>query len=137
VLAFDFGTRRVGVAVGNTVVRAAHPLATIDEARNDERFSAIGALVAEWQPGRLVVGLPLHADGTAHAMTARARRFASQLSGRFGIPVTLVDERHTSEVAKAQLAAEGRGGRARRDLTDAVAAQVILQAYFDEHDRIA
>jgi len=137
VLAFDFGTRRVGVAVGNTLVRAAHPLVTIDEERTDERFAAIAALVAQWQPARFVVGLPLHEDGTAHAMTARARRFANQLGGRFGIPVDLVDERHSSQVAKAELAAQGRGGRVHRDLRDAVSAQVILQAYFDEHDRTA
>lgn len=130
VLAFDFGTRRVGVAVGNTLLRAAHPLATIDEERADPRFDAIASLVAQWQPGLFVVGVPLHADGTAHAMTSRARRFARQLHGRFGLPVVEIDERYTTQVAQSEVRGSGPRGRARRD---AVAAQIILQAYFDEH----
>ena len=135
VLAFDFGTRRIGVAVGNTLMRTAHALATIDAAREDARFAAIGALVDEWRPDRFVVGLPVHADGTPHAMTQRAREFAAELSRRFARPVALVDERHTSEVARHALAASGRGGRTSRDLRDRVAAQIILQAWFDEpHD---
>ena len=111
VLAFDYGTRRVGVAVGNTLVRVAHELATIDEERSDARFDAIAALVAEWQPRRFVVGLPLHADGTEHETTARARRFARRLEGRFDVPVSLVDERYTTDEAKARMAASGRGSR--------------------------
>ena len=131
VLAFDFGTRRIGVAVGNTLVRVAHPLATIDEARTDARFAAIAALVAEWQPGALVVGVPLHADGTEHAMTARARRFARQLAGRFRLPVMAADERFTTQAAQAGLARR-RAGRAGRDERDAASAQLILQGWFDE-----
>jgi putative Holliday junction resolvase len=137
VLAFDYGKRRVGVAVGNTLVRAAHPLATIDEERADARFAAIASLVSQWQPQRFVVGLPVHADGREHELTARARRFANQLEGRFRVPVSLVDERHSTDEAKARLAAAGRGGRRHRDLRDAVAAQVILQAFFDGHDGTA
>ncbi len=137
VLAFDFGTQRVGVAVGNTLVRAAHPLATIARERTDERFAAIDALIADWRPQRLVVGLPVHADGTPHGMTARARRFARQLEGRFKLPVSLVDERHTTEDAEARLAADGRGGRRARADRDAVAAQLILQAYFDDGSHAA
>jgi putative Holliday junction resolvase len=133
VLAFDFGTRRIGVAVGNTIVRAAHPLATIDARTSADRFAAIHALIREWQPQRLVVGLPVHADGAEHEMTQRARRFARQLGGRFRLPVVEVDERHTTEAATSELAAArtGRGGRARRD---EIAARVILQAYFDGLD---
>lgn len=129
VLAFDFGTRRVGVAVGNTLVRAAHPLATIDEEATAPRFDAIAKLVAEWQPGLMVVGVPLHADGTEHAMTRHARRFARQLQGRFGLPVVEVDERYTTQAAESEIRGGGRGARARRD---EVAAQLILQGYFDE-----
>jgi putative holliday junction resolvase len=131
VLAFDFGTRRVGVAVGNTLVRAAQPLTTIAQEGADERFAAIGALIAEWRPQHLVVGLPVHADGTPHEMTMRSQRFARQLEGRFGLPVSLVDERYTTEEAEARLAACGRGGRRGRAERDAIAAQLILQAYFD------
>jgi putative holliday junction resolvase len=132
VLAFDFGTRRIGVAVGNTLVRVAHPLATIESEANEARFAAIEALIAEWQPGELVVGIPVHADGTAHDMTLRARRFARQLAGRFRLPVVEVDERHTTEAAQSQLAQAGLGGRRGRGHRDEVAAQLILQAYFDE-----
>jgi len=133
-LAFDFGARRIGVAVGTTRLRTARPLTTIDTERNDQRFAAIAALIAEWQPDRLVVGLPLHADGTPHEMTARARRFAHQLEGRTGLPVVQVDERHTTELARSALQAGGRGGREHRALRDAVAAQLILQAYLDTPD---
>jgi putative Holliday junction resolvase len=133
-LAFDFGARRIGVAIGNTRLRTARSLTTIDEERSDARFAAIAALLAHWQPQQLVVGLPLHADGTAHETTARALRFARQLRGRFGLPVLMVDERHTTQIAKAELAAAGRGGREHRALRDAVAAQIILQAYLDSPD---
>ena len=134
-LAFDFGTRRIGVALGTTRLRSARPLTIIETERNDARFAAIDALVAEWKPDRLVVGLPLHADGTPHDMTARARRFARQLAARYRLPVAEVDERHTSELATARLRSEGRGGREHRAMRDAVAAPIILQAYLDEpHD---
>jgi len=135
VLAFDFGTRRIGVAVGNTLTRAAHPLQTIDAANAHTRSAAIAALVDEWRPQRLVVGLPVHADGAEHAMTARARAFALALERRFALPVTLADERYTSELAKQALSTSGRGARADRNLRDQLAAQMILQAWLDgQHD---
>ncbi|MEP7183768.1 MAG: Holliday junction resolvase RuvX [Betaproteobacteria bacterium] len=130
-LAFDFGTKKIGVAVGNTLVRVAHPLATIAAEANARRFDAIAALIAEWQPGRLVVGRPLHVDGTEHEMTQRAQRFAHQLEGRFGLPVAFVDERYTTRAADTTLREAGTTGRARKAARDEVAAQLILQAYFD------
>lgn len=132
VLAFDFGTRRIGIAVGNTLLREARPLATIERDRVDERFAAIAALIAEWQPARLVVGVPTHADGTPHAMTDRARQFARKLGGRFRLPVSEVDERYTTLAAKEQLAAAGVRGAPARAQRDEVAAQIILQSWFDE-----
>jgi putative holliday junction resolvase len=134
-LAFDFGTRRIGVAVGNTLVGAAHPLLTIDDDSNAARFATIAGLIAEWQPAALVVGRPVHADGTEHEMTVRAERFARQLEGRFGLPVARVDERYSTEVAVASLAGAGVRGRDRRAAKDAVAAQVILQSYLDAMTR--
>jgi putative holliday junction resolvase len=132
VLAFDFGTKRIGVAVGNTIVHLAQPLVTV-AADAATMMAMIAALVAEWQPGELVVGLPRHADGTPHAMTAKTERFAEALRDRFKLPVALVDERWTTELAQEQLNRErrGRAGRAHRD---EIAAQLILQAYFDEQD---
>ena len=133
ILAFDFGTRRIGVAVGEHATRIAHPLATIDSEKNAERFAAIAALIDEWQPALLLVGLPTHADRTEHEVTARARRFARQLAGRFHIEVVLVDERYTTQAAAGALSAAGVKTREHRRVRDRVAAQLILQAYLDQH----
>lgn len=133
VLAFDFGTRRIGVAMGETILGLARPLTTIEGEANAPRFAAIEALLREWQPARLVVGLPLALDGTPHDMTARARRFANQLHGRFGLPVDLVDERLTSAEAESRMREAGTDTRRHRAQVDAVAAQIILQSYFDTH----
>jgi putative Holliday junction resolvase len=122
VLGFDFGLKRIGVAVGNTMMRQAQPLTIISAATNDAKFAAIGALIGQWTPARCVVGLPSHPDGAEHEMTVRCRRFANQLHGRYGLEAILVDERYSSAVLAQQ-----RGER-----IDAEAAAVILQQYFDE-----
>ena len=132
ILAFDFGTRRIGVAVGNTLLRRATPLTIINDEKTDARFSKIADLLAEWQPGAMVVGLPSNDDGTPHELTALCRRFANRLKGRFNLPVLLVDERYTSASASAQLHEEGIHGKKQKALIDQYAAQQILQAYFDE-----
>jgi putative Holliday junction resolvase len=131
VLGFDFGTERIGVAVGESLLGQARALTTIASPANDARFAAIGKLVAEWQPARLVVGLPLALDGTEHEMTARCRRFAHQLEGRFRLPVELVDERLTSVEAERTIK-PGRHGRDRatKAKVDAEAARLILQDWF-------
>jgi putative Holliday junction resolvase len=131
VLAFDFGTKRIGVAVGETQLGQAHPLTVIRSEAKDERFAAIARLIAEWQPAELVVGLPTHVDGSAHEMTARSRRFAESLRRRFDLPVALADERLTSLDAEARLRETGRSARAAKPLLDAVAAQLILQTWFE------
>ena len=130
VLAFDFGTRRIGVAVGTTITRSARALETIDATHPDRRNAALDRVIAEWRPELLVVGLPVHADGTPHAMTGRARRFGDELRQRFGIPVEYADERHTSELARAALTGRGREGRHKRD---EVAAQIILQGWLGDN----
>ena len=117
-LAFDFGTRRVGVASGNTLLKSAAPLRTIN-AEGDARFDAIAKLVAEWQPDALVVGVPYHPDGAPHDNTRRAQRFARQLHGRFRLPVHEVDERYTTTEALAAGAAD----------VDAASAAVILDQF--------
>ena len=131
-LAFDFGSRRIGVAMGNTLLHQAKPLTTINEEKNELRFARIAALIEEWQPDALVVGLPGNDDGTPHELTALCRRFANRLKGRFNLPTILVDERYTSLAASSQLSAEGIHGRQQKTLIDQYAAQQILQAYFDE-----
>ena len=120
-LAFDFSLRRVGVAAGNALTGTAQPLKTLT-AEGDARFAAIAALIAEWQPDALVVGVPRHPDGAPHDNTARAQRFARQLHGRFRLPVHEVDERWTTTAA-AEAGA--------RDL-DAAAAALILEQFLGE-----
>ncbi len=117
-LAFDFGTRRVGVASGNTVTRSAQPLRTV-ALTGAPRFEALGRLIAEWQPAALVVGVPFHPDGAAHENTARAKKFARQLHGRFKLPVFEVDERYTTTEALSMGAKDA----------DAVAACIILEQF--------
>lgn len=123
ILAFDFGLKRIGVAVGNTLLRQAQPLTIIAAATNDAKFAAISELVEEWKPARCVVGLPFHPDGAEHEMTVRCRRFANQLHGRFGIETVTVDERYSSATIKQQ----------RGTLIDDQAAAIILQQYFDDY----
>ena len=121
ILGFDFGIKRIGVAMGNTLIRQAAPLAVISAQANDVRFAEIAALIEKWGPTRFVVGLPSHPDGTPHDMTARCRKFANQLHGRFNLPVELVDERYSSAVIQAK----------RGEIIDDRAAAIILQQYFE------
>lgn len=120
-LAFDFGTKRVGVASGNTLTRTATPMKTV-AAEGDARFAALGALIAEWQPDALVVGVPYHPDGAAHDNTVRAQRFARQLHGRFRLPVHEVDERYSTTEAHARGAAD----------VDAASAAIILEQFLKD-----
>jgi len=129
-LAFDFGVKRIGVAVGEHELRQAHPLTMIRSERNDQRFSEIAALIDEWKPVCLVVGLPVALDGTPHAMTARCTRFANQLRGRFGIDVAYAEERLSSAEAEERLRESGYNARDAKEHLDALAAQIILQSYF-------
>ena len=122
-LGFDFGLKRIGVAIGNTLIKQAQPLTIISAETNDAKFAAIEALIREWQPARCVVGLPLHPDGAEHELTVRCRRFANQLNGRFGVATVLVDERYSSAVV-----AQKRG-----EAIDAQAAAIILQQYFNDY----
>ena len=117
ILAFDFGEKRIGVAVGNTISKTAQALKIIQGKNQDEKFKAIEALIQEWQPQLLVVGLPTHPDGAEHEMTLKAKRFGNQLHGRYQKEVVWVDERYTSISVQ--------------DGNDALAAQLILQQYLD------
>jgi putative Holliday junction resolvase len=125
VLAFDYGTRRVGVAVGNTETRASQALKTIAAANIDELFREIDSLLKEWQPDQLVVGLPTHPDSSEHEMTHKARRFGNQLQGRFSLPIDWVDERYTSAVLE--------GDPQMHDNLDSHSAALILEQYFAEY----
>lgn len=125
ILAFDYGTRRIGVAVGNTETRVSQALKTITVTSTDGLFQEIDSLLKEWQPDQLVVGLPTHPDGAEHEMTQKARRFGNQLQGRFNLPMDWVDERYTSAVLE--------GDSQMHDNLDAHSAALILEQYFAEH----
>lgn len=129
VIGFDYGTRRIGVALGNTLTGGARAIATIDVGDDDTRFRRIQALIDAWRPDLLVVGRPLAEDGTATDTTRRAERFANRLRGRFRLPVESVDERFSSREAQAIIAAAD----GRRDDEDAVAAAVIVAQWLDAH----
>jgi len=120
VLAFDFGLKRIGVAVGEPELGTAHPLPAVAV------FSQIEKLVDEWKPASLVVGLPTSVQGVAHAMTKQAEDFARRLEKRFKLPVARVDERYTSVEAESRL----KG--VKKKAIDSVAAQLLLEQYFDE-----
>jgi putative Holliday junction resolvase len=134
VLAFDFGERRLGVAVGELSLAITHPLETIVAGSDAARLEQIERLIMEWSPVLLVVGLPSHMDGTEHDLSKRCRRFALQLEHRFGIGIRLVDERLTSRAAGQSLAEAGVHGRRRKSMLDQVAAQHILETFFAASD---
>lgn len=146
ILAFDYGARRIGVAIGNTITRTARPLHTVSEEVTARRFARIGALLNQWHPDSLVVGRPVHPDGTPHQVTVAAERFARQLNGRFGLPVDLVDERYSTVEARGRRRDEQAAGvpvgatpgAVSRDLLDdddASAAAVILEQYLGGLER--
>jgi putative Holliday junction resolvase len=122
ILAFDFGLKRIGVAVGEPELGTAHPLPAVSS------FENIQSLITEWQPAALVVGLPTSTQGEAHAMTKHAEVFARRLEKRFKLPVARVDERYTSVEAESRL----KGTRPKKAEIDSVAAQLILEQYFDQ-----
>lgn len=121
IVAFDFGEKRIGVAVGNTLLKKASPHCIIKSERKDARWVGVEKVIKEWQPTRLVVGRPCHPDGTPHEMTQRAERFSRQLEGRFHLPVDLVDERYSSAVVESDA-----------EFIDDEAAAIILQQWMNE-----
>ena len=127
ILAFDFGLRTIGVAVGNDLLGTATALRPLAARDGVPDWNQIERLIAEWQPGLLVVGLPLNMDGTESEMSRRAARFARRLSGRFNILYELMDERLSSFEARDELAASEHG---RRESIDSLAARLILQSWF-------
>ncbi len=134
VLAFDFGQRRIGIAVGDLATSIASPLTTLCSNSGTQKWSDIGAIIDEWRPGTLIVGVPYNMDGSASALTDLALRFGRQLEGRFGLPVDTVDERLTSREAEAELKRQRRDGLKRRRTSkpdiDKIAARLILETWF-------
>ncbi len=131
-LGFDFGSKRIGVAVGQELTHTARPLVTLNNRDGAPDWEAISRLIDEWQPDALVVGLPLNLDGTDHEVTRLARRFGNRLRGRYNLPVYTMDERLSSAEAEALLAETGRYDKAD---VDKVAAQIILQGWLEQQTR--
>ena len=139
VLGFDVGRRRIGVAVGNTLSASARAVAVVAARDQGPDWDAVAALVRQWRPDRLLVGDPLTLDGEVQAITRVARAFADEAAGRFGLPVQLVDERSSSREADRRFAERRRGGTARRKdaaLLDAVAAEIIVERWLQEHGHL-
>ena len=138
ILGFDFGEKRVGVAVGETATGIASALSTIEAAANEARFAAIDAVVREWKPVLLVVGRPRHAEGGEHAIARLAEKFARRLQSRHRLPVVLVDETLSSAAAESDFREARTRARRAADI-DALAARIILQSYLDDphaHERL-
>ena len=131
ILAFDFGLRRIGIAIGQSVTASASPLGVIANGSNGPDFEAISRLIEDWRPSRLVVGLPMHADGSPSEMQLQVRSFTTEL-GRYELPIETTDERYTSVEAQATLKnarAAGTRGRIRKEDVDAAAAVLIAERY--------
>ena len=133
VMAFDWGLRNIGIAVGNSTLGTSQPLTIVKARDGAADFKAIGALIREWQPDLLLVGEPLNMDGSEAEITPRARKFARQLEGRFNLPVALVDERLSSREAKAEQRDRGHRGHWGDQPIDAEAADIILRTWLSEN----
>lgn len=134
-LGFDYGLQRIGIAIGQSLTANASPLTTIACNNRQPDWNEVEAILNEWKPAALIVGLPTHMDGEAHEMTAAAKKFANRLHGRFGLPVHMVDERLSSQKAEDFLKQERQQGRKKRTQKadiDKLAAAIILQTWFDQ-----
>lgn len=129
-LGFDFGTKRIGVAVGQTVTRTARPLETIKATNGEPQWDAVAKIIKNWRPDALVVGIPLNMDGTEQPVTQYARHFAEALQERFKIPVYGVDERLTTKDAREKIFSKGGYKALQNGQVDSVAAQLILETWF-------
>lgn len=131
VLGFDYGTKSIGIAVGEALTASARPLMSIKAVDGIPRWEEIAAIITEWKPDRVVVGLPLNMDGTEQAITLRAKKFANRLSGRFGVKVDTQDERLTTADAKARLFEFGGYKALTKGQVDAMSAVLIIESYFE------
>ncbi|GLS83640.1 Holliday junction resolvase RuvX [Paraferrimonas haliotis] len=131
VLGFDFGTKSIGVAVGQAITGSASPLAALKARDGIPSWDAIEAIIKEWQPDLIVVGLPLNMDGSEQAFTARAKKFGQRLHGRFGVEVCLQDERLTTADAKQRLFELGGFKKLQKGQIDSVSAVLIVESYFE------
>ncbi|QIR15159.1 Holliday junction resolvase RuvX [Shewanella aestuarii] len=131
VLGFDYGTKSIGIAIGQAITGSANPLTSIKAVDGIPNWDEIEKLLKEWQPDLVVVGLPLNMDGTEQEMTKRAQKFANRINGRFGVKVTTQDERLTTTDAKARLFELGGFKALTKGQVDAISAVLIIESYFE------
>lgn len=132
-LSFDFGTKSIGVAIGQRITGTARPLTALKANNGNPDWTQIERLLKEWQPDEVIVGLPLNMDGSEQPLTARARTFANRVHGRFGVAVTLHDERLSTVEARAGLFENGGFRALNKGSVDSASAVVILESYFAQH----
>lgn len=131
-IAFDFGTKSIGVAVGQRITGTARPLSSLKAQDGTPDWNAVEKILKEWQPDAVIVGLPLNMDGTEQPLTARARKFANKLHGRFGVKIELHDERLSTVEARAGLFEHGGYRALNKGRVDSASAVIILESYFDQ-----
>ncbi len=131
VLGFDYGTKSIGIAIGQSLTGSANPLLSIKAVDGIPKWEEIGLLIEEWKPDLVVVGLPLNMDGSEQEMTQRAKKFANRINGRFGIKIATQDERLTTADAKARLFEMGGYKALTKGQVDAMSAVLIIESYFE------
>lgn len=132
VIGFDFGQKRIGIAIGNNISKTAQTLITIDSLSNNQKFEAIQKIMEEWQPITIVVGVPFNVDGSEHKITNLSKKFAKQLEQKYSLPTHLVDERYTSIEASREIKEKRIDLKKKKLLIDQIAAKIILQSYLDQ-----
>jgi putative Holliday junction resolvase len=133
ILSFDFGEKRIGVAIGNSITKISHPLETINTSKNTERYKLIELLLKTWEPVKLVIGYPLNDDGTLSKMSLLAKKFGIKLTNKYKIPIAMIDERFTSSEADLELKKIEKNFKKRKIVVDQVAAMIILDSFFQNN----
>ena len=133
ILSFDFGEKRIGVAIGNSITKSSHPLETINTPKNTERYKLIELLLKTWEPFKLVIGYPLNDDGTLSEMSLLAKKFGMKLGNKYNIPIAMIDERFTTSEADLELKKFEKNFKKRKIVVDQVAAMIILESFFQNN----
>jgi len=133
ILSFDFGEKRIGVAIGNSITKSSHPLETINTPKNTERYRLIELLLKTWEPFKLVIGYPLNDDGTLSKMSLLAKKFGMKLGNKYNIPIAMIDERFTTSEADLELKKFEKNFKKRKIVVDQVAAMIILESFFQNN----
>ena len=132
IIEFDFGQKRIGVAIGNNISKSAQALITIESTSSNQKFEVIQKIMDEWQPVSIVVGVPFNVDGSEHKVTNLCKKFAKQLEQKYALPIYLIDERYTSIEASYEIQDKKIDLKKKKLLIDQIAAKIILQSYLDQ-----